>query len=261
MTVCLVVLGKHVSELEFMAVLLGDQPVLEPHVEYYQRLLAGDDDEAAEIVERFMTENPPEQVYDGLLLPALRTIRRDLDRGRLADEDLEFALAATREIIEGLGPRGLLPDGRAGDGLAAAGAAVSLIGTPARDEVDRLALLMLERVLEGVCHLELTSPELLSGEVIQLLAERQPALVCVAAVPSGGVAHARYLIKRLRQAAPDLKILVGRWGKNGHPEETRALLAAAGADAIGTTVLETRDQILQLVPVLAQASSPAARVA
>jgi len=43
MTVCLVVLGKHVTRLEFLAVLLSDEPALEPEFILYQRLLAGDE--------------------------------------------------------------------------------------------------------------------------------------------------------------------------------------------------------------------------
>jgi predicted PurR-regulated permease PerM len=260
MTVCLVVIGRYVPELEFMAVLLSDEPVLEPHVGYYQRLLAGDDDEAAEIVEAFMAENPPEEVYDRLLLPALRCIRRDADAGRLTEEDEEFALAATREIVEGLGPRGPeaapADDRRPGDREPA-----FLLGAPARDEVDWLGLLMLQRLLGDACRLEVASPDLLSAEVIQLVAERQPALVCVACVPPGGVAHARYLVKRLRQAAPEVKIVVGRWGKNGQPEQTREQLLAAGADVVGSTLLETRDLIRPLLPSIASAGSSTTRVA
>src|SRR5205807_7212787 len=46
LTACLVVLGKYVPQLEFFNVLLGDEPVLDTELTYYQRLLARDEDEA-----------------------------------------------------------------------------------------------------------------------------------------------------------------------------------------------------------------------
>src|SRR5205809_7723748 len=69
LTVCLVVLGKYVSGLEFFDVLLGDEPALEPPVQYYQRLVARDPDEAIDLVEDYLEEHPREQVYDELLIP------------------------------------------------------------------------------------------------------------------------------------------------------------------------------------------------
>src|SRR5262249_26436142 len=71
LTACLVVLGRYVPALGFFNVLMGDEPVLEDHVRYYQRLLAHDQDEAAELLEQYLEEHPSEEVYDHLLLPAL----------------------------------------------------------------------------------------------------------------------------------------------------------------------------------------------
>ena len=56
LTVCLVVLGKHVPRFEFLDVMFGNKPVLEPHQQLYQRLLAGDPDEATERAEAFLEE-------------------------------------------------------------------------------------------------------------------------------------------------------------------------------------------------------------
>ena len=82
LTVCLVVLGKYVPQLEFFDVLLGDEPALDPDVTYYQRLLARDQDEAAQMVLAQAQDDVPEQVYDELLVPALNYAKRDRERGR-----------------------------------------------------------------------------------------------------------------------------------------------------------------------------------
>ena len=48
LTVCLVVLGRHVERLEFLDVMFGDRPALSPPEIFYQRMLAGDPTEASE---------------------------------------------------------------------------------------------------------------------------------------------------------------------------------------------------------------------
>src|SRR5438093_8867860 len=92
LTVCLVVLGKYVPALKPLDVLLGDSPPLDPDVTYYQRLLARDQDEAAEIVQGYIAATGREEVYDGLLLPALCYAKHDRERDELSDDDEAFVL-------------------------------------------------------------------------------------------------------------------------------------------------------------------------
>ncbi len=105
LTVCLVVLGKYVPQLEFLDVLLGDDMSLDADVSYYQRLLARDQDEATQLVLAQAKTAPVEEVYDALLVPALNYVKRDRERDDLTDADEQFILQATREIVEDLGER------------------------------------------------------------------------------------------------------------------------------------------------------------
>jgi len=59
LTVCLVVLGKHVPGLEFVGLLMADTPALAPEYGYYQRLLARDQSEAADLIERHVKTEAP----------------------------------------------------------------------------------------------------------------------------------------------------------------------------------------------------------
>ena len=77
LTVCLVVLGKHVPGLEFVGTLMADTPALAPEYGYYQRLLARDQAEAADLIERHIRTESARSVYDALLLPALNYAERD----------------------------------------------------------------------------------------------------------------------------------------------------------------------------------------
>ncbi len=99
LTVCLVVLGKHVPGLEFVGTLLADTPPLAAEYGYYQRLLARDQSEAADLIERYLKSESPRSVYDALLLPALNYAERDRLEQRLSADEETAVLDATRELL------------------------------------------------------------------------------------------------------------------------------------------------------------------
>ena len=104
LTVCLVVLGKHVPGLSFLGTLLSDAPALTPESSYYQRLLARDQAEAIEIVERFVKTDPSNTVFDTMLIPALNFAERDRIEGRLSREEEAAVIETTREVLDVLSP-------------------------------------------------------------------------------------------------------------------------------------------------------------
>jgi predicted PurR-regulated permease PerM len=250
LTVCLVVVAKHVPDLDFITVLLADQPALDPDTSFYQRLLAADPDEATEIVEDYLESHALGEAYDAVILPALSQVKRDRQRGRITADDERAILEATREIVDELAAERPATDETEavrGSPEAAEGALrrVRVLGCPARDETDALALLMLRHLLDpSRWEVHVASPHQLASEVVAVVEQQAPAVVCIGAVPSGGLAsHTRYLCKRLRTRFPDLRIVVGRWGLAHPSEEVRETVLAAGADLVAATLLETRDQI------------------
>jgi predicted PurR-regulated permease PerM len=256
MTVCLVVLGKYIPQLQFIVVLMSDEPVMQMETSYYQRLLASDHDEAADIVEKFLKNQPPEQIYDQILLPALYQAKCDYRQGKLAQDEEQFVYQSTYEIVDDME----FADFEPADDSERASAASNrdgdlrksrVLAFPARDQGDELVLRMLKRLLDGAgCDLEIAR-HASAIEFEKLVGRDKPSLVCIGAVAPGGVAQARHLTRRFRARFPGLKILVGRWGLNGdftEAEEQRKLLCAAGADDVAMTLLEARDRILELAP-------------
>ena len=268
LTVCLVVLGKHVPQLKFLDVLLGDEPPLDAHITFYQRLLARDQDEATQLVLGQAKASSPEQVYDDFLVPALNYAKRDRERDDLTESDEQFVLQATQEILEDLGERrevvtqaeeAIHAEDR---GNASAPVPLRVLACPARDQADRLALEMLRQLLDPAkWEVEVAAVETLTAELVAQMAEQMPALVCIGALPPGGLAHTRYLCKKLRARFPEVKIVVGRWGLASGVEEDREQLRDAGADLTATTILETRSQLTSLLSILAidQAKTVAGR--
>ncbi len=102
LTVCLILMGRYVPQLDFLEILLGDEPVLSPHAHFYQRLLALDDDEARDIASRHLKENPIANLYDSVLIPALGLAERDRHMNVLDETRRKFIHQSTRELIEEL---------------------------------------------------------------------------------------------------------------------------------------------------------------
>ena len=100
--------------------------------------------------------------------------------------------------------------------------------------------------------MEVAAVDTLTADLVGQVAAQAPALVCIGSLPPGGLAHARYLCKKLRARFPDVKIIVGRWGLTGGVDANREQLQDAGADLTATTMLETRSQLNSLLPILTQ---------
>jgi predicted PurR-regulated permease PerM len=248
LTVCLLVLGKYVHRFEFLAVLLGDEPALDPQVAFYQRLTARDQDEAAAIALREAEQSAPEAVYDAVIVPALCLAKRDHAEGELSDEDLGFALRAAREVAEEVaGVRAEEPKG----GEASR---IPILLCPARDEVDGVAVELLAHLLDPArWDVHVAAVDTLVSELLATIADRNPAAVVVGAVPPGGLAHSRYVVARIKARFPDVKVVVGRWGRGEEFPDDQAKPGVPGADWVDATLAETRKRLTEWHPVFTSA--------
>lgn len=248
--VCLVVLGKNISQLAFLNLLLGDGPAMRDHVGLYQRLMLGDQHEASALIQQRRESHPAEEVYDALLIPSLNYTRRDLLREFLSEDDQRMIVEGMRTSLHVLdeSPQPsealTLPVIESATQALDSATVVELpqvLGCPARDETDAVGLEMLRQLLiPSRCQLEVASVDLLVSELVARMAESPPAAICIACLPPGGLSHARYLCKRLREAAPEILIIVGRWSPSGVSKLDRDRLIEAGASAVTATILETR---------------------
>jgi predicted PurR-regulated permease PerM len=250
LTVCLVVLGKHVPGLTFFSTLLSDTPALAPEYGYYQRLLARDVGEAADVVDRFVKAQPPESVYDALLVPALNYAERDRIEDQLGADDEQAVIDATRELMSD-GPFGSAmadhPPAAGAGTVSAAESRLRVLGYATHGGGDALALEMLTRLLAGLpIVLDTGESRLLASDLIARVAEHKYTVVCIADLPPSPPSKTRYLVRRLRAAFPDLRIVVGRWAPPELADDTMQPLVDAGATHVAATLLETRTQLTEL---------------
>jgi predicted PurR-regulated permease PerM len=243
LTVCLLVLGRHVRRFQFLEVLLGDRPALEPQVAFYQRLAARDQDEAAEVAVAHAKENTGEATFDDVLVPALCLARRDNLEGDLDAADLRFVNAATREVAEEVAELREVPAGSAADRRR-------VLLCPARDATEHVAAELLALTLDpNRWEVKIAGDETLASELVAQVADFAPQVVVITTMPPGGLSHARYLVTRLRQRFPKVKVLVGRWGCEDAAGDARAEVLA-NIDGIDRTIAESRKRLNELHPLL-----------
>jgi predicted PurR-regulated permease PerM len=212
LTVCVVVLGRHVPHLGFLHILLGDQPVLEPGAQLYQRLLAMDDQEARAVAEEYRRANSALQLFDGVLLPALTMAELDRHKGALDPEREEFLFLSMREILTEFAEN-------PAEGEPAVARAGRVLCFPAHDEADEIAAAMLAQLLEQTGRAVITFPLGASPQsMADMVAASAEDVFCISSVPPFAFAHARTIARQLRAKAPQTPILIGVWGFSGEIE-------------------------------------------
>lgn len=241
LTVCFVVLCKYIPELEFIETLMGDEPEMDTRIVYYQRVLAMDQDEAVEVLKGYLKTHTPVELCDNVLIPALVFAKRDANRQRVTEEDLGFIFSATREWVESslVSLEQNSRDDQRG---------VLLLGCPAYDEADEIALAMFQRLFfPRPSEMEVYSSEMLSAEMIEGIARRNAAVICVSALGPDALGPARLLCKRLRERCPGVRIIVGRWG--GREGENREHFLQAGADNVAWSLEEAWRQTVHWIQI------------
>ena len=246
MTVCLVVLSKNVAALRPVAVLLDEELETRPGDLYYQRLIARDEDEALGVAHAYLAGHSRDTLISDLLFPAVRSARRDRERDVLTDDDAHAVYEATVRIAMTVATPAVAP---VASEAGPAAPRTRMLACPARDEADETALRLLGLLL-GATQAEtlVASHHLLVSEVLALVAREQPEVVCIGALPPGGLASVRYLARRLRAQFPDLPILVGRWSNGRTAEMWRdQLMSVEGIHGVVTTLPEARAEIQLLL--------------
>lgn len=245
LTVCIAVLGRHVRSLRFLAIIFAEEPALMPHVRYYQRLLARDEDEASTVVERKCQELGAVGVMDQVLIPALALTLQHQVQKEITDEDVAFIVDVTAESIHQLKleprqpPRGAAPT----------------LGIAMRTAADQVALEMLRAAAEadGV-PMRLVDGRLTFEDALDEVVAEHPPLLCVVALAPAGGAEARKLCRRIRAEGLDVKLMVLRPHlSSADISQSNVRMKEAGADCVASSVSEALAGITQL---LAAAGEP-----
>lgn len=228
-TVCLVVMGRYVRELEFFPVLLGDEPALEAEVRLYQRLLALDHDEAAALLHSAAKDLTLVELSDRLVFPVLRRLALDDEQDLVADAKSAEVRVSFLELLDELLVDYERKDGEELPSLEGAQA----LCVAARSPSDEVASQWIERLLQAhSAKTALSSPQVLVSELVQRVAEDAPALVVISAVTPTSVPQARLICTRLRETPPGTTMVLGLWAAPHHEVAHREATTGAGSGRI-----------------------------
>jgi predicted PurR-regulated permease PerM len=287
LTICLVVLGRHVDRLTFLDVMFGDEPALSPAELVYQRMLARDPVEAAEQAQKFLKGKPLVAYYDEVLVEGLRLAHADAERGLLNDERLARIRDAVAEIVDDLGahkdstePVPQSDDNADGD--AAAQTPLAQLGKaedqpsppighlpeqwrtqkpvlciPGIGLLDETVALMVAQLVErqGI-GARAEQADALAISRIFSLDTKEVALVCLCYVENVTSAQIRYAIRRLRRKAPNAFILVSLVGA-ADGLDGDAVHEFANVGLVKRSLAETVERILEEASTLAKATGEA----
>jgi predicted PurR-regulated permease PerM len=268
LTVCLVVLGRHVERLEFLDVMFGDRPALSPPEIFYQRMLAGDPTEASEKAEEFLKERSLGSYYDEVALKGLQLAQADAERGALDHQRLtkirdavsEFTnniseqeerplpkVASTTDIeatsaVETVAedaPYENLPILSKGDLPLEWQGDYPVLCVAGRSPLDEAAAMMLGQLATAHGLLaRVEAAEALSTANIFRLETIGVAVVCLVYLDASSPAHMRYSVRRLRRKLPKATIIMGCLMRDIDPTKLENLRDGSKADLAGSSVGE-----------------------
>jgi predicted PurR-regulated permease PerM len=258
LTVCLVVLGRHVPQLEFLDVMLGNQPVLAPDETFYQRLLANDPEEATEQAEEFVKERSLAEFFDEVAIPALTRAQFDSDDGALSPERRLMIKQGVQALLENLSDE-VTADPTSGHSPSPViGESRRIVCVAGRNELDEVAALLLVHLLRlehpGAIA-EALPAEALKSDRYQASLENA-AVICISLISTHSAVRARYLVRRLCRRAPRAQVLVGFWSLDAGELPATVATIARPNTGVATSLCEA---VAKLEPELTL-RAPSARV-
>ncbi len=206
LTVCLVVLGRHIPQFAVFDILFGDEPVLAPHARLYQRLLAGDAMEATFHAEEALEDMALADYYHLTMVPALLRAQDDRDRGVLTDEQEARVAEAATTVVTDLS--GVVTEEIEEDAAApqpGAGFKVVLVG--GRSGIDHVAAMMLGQVMqiEGAEVRHNPHTDLTPSRLSALNAADADCMILCFLDPKPSRASLLH-IRRIKRASPHLRL-------------------------------------------------------
>ena len=263
LTVCLSVLGRYSPHLQFLEILLGDEPVLSMDALFYQRLLALNQRDALNIVETFLKDKPLVDLYDQVIVPALAMAEQDRHGGQLEAKREEFIVQSIHEFVTELSESGAGPVGRKAERLIVPEEETNpvvrkecrVFSLAAHDAADEITAAMLAQLVGREGFPSLAFPYTESAvELLEGLAPQAGDVICVSSVPPLALTHARRMSQTIREAFPDVALFVGLWSYPAATSHTLERLQQSTGSIVLTSMAEAIKQI-GMTPVESPVSS------
>ncbi len=257
LTVCLLVLGKHVPQLQFLDILLGDEPVFDWKTRAYQRLLAGDQEEAAELVEEYYADRSLVEIYDTVLIPVVYRAQQDRHASEIDVDRLDFILQSVRSMVDDLGEVERERDVVEPEIQEKLSGSLQRLSPPNKVRSNHL-----------ICVAAFTEADEVVGAMIAQLAEMrglevrivsaseytkagdaafdgvEADVVCISAMPPNAIARARTAFRKIRRRLPQAEIVVGLWNYDSDLVRAAKRLGCTKEASVVTTLQVGMESVL-----------------
>jgi predicted PurR-regulated permease PerM/CheY-like chemotaxis protein len=247
LTVCLVVIGRHVPQLEFLNILLGDNKALEVHEECYNRLLTEGQNEGVLFVEKYLKENSLLSLYDSVLIPMLIKMENDLSIEALDPEKAQTLYQGVRDIIEDLNEIPILASAKTTPEQLEKTPShenYRVLCVPAKDLRDEIAGEMLTQVLNQQTYSAESLPAgIKSQQILDMVERHNPDVILITVIFPSTLLHARNLCKKLRTRKIKSKIIICLLGSRKIENDIVEKILSAGADYTAVSLTEAVSQL------------------
>lgn len=266
LTVCLVVLGKHVPQFQFFEVLFGSEPVLDPKARLYQRLLAGDPDEATDQAEELLEKEHLADFYSKVLIPAMLLAEQDRARGVMNDEQRARIANSAHTLVANLQAIAIQEEAEEhtetskadNEGAAAIdsndvdvnridlpdGTGSSILCAGGRGDLDNATASMLAQVLSvtGATVTVAGFTDLEPSRLARLKLDGAETIV-ISFLNRDSINHARFLVRRLKRLRPNVRVGLVLWSDpeaSGPrtPDERDTLATKLNADFVAFSLAD-----------------------
>jgi predicted PurR-regulated permease PerM len=228
LTLTIVVIGQHIPHLEFLRVLLGNEPVLEPHQKLYRQLLAGDTTEAAKDAGRWLEESGYIKYLDETVIACLQIASDDRQRGVLGKAQLDALkivlveyIAQVRELLDFKQEQ---ESARIGE-TASPNKSANTVIIAGRGIIDHTAAELIADVIRSELGISIQCPSLggLTGISAVGQAANNASADIIVLVSVGEITGAQLdlLVNRARRVFEGSAIVIGYWGGSNTAESLK----------------------------------------
>ncbi|MHB1949209.1 MAG: AI-2E family transporter [Gammaproteobacteria bacterium] len=251
LTVCIVVMGRHIPSLEFLSIILSDEEALPLHQEYYQRLIAVELPEATHLINNYLKSNSLVNLYDSIYIPILGSAQTDHQKEFIDDDQLAYFYLNIQDILEEThnhfeAKKVSVQSSEDKQSLSAL-PEYKVLCIPAGSEPDALASIMLAQLLKDrFFAVETLMENIKMDEIINYVEKNNYDAVCISLVAPAPLMKARILFMLLHRRFPQLKIILGLWGDYEITTEMQEKLKALGIYSIVLLLSQAIDQLEKL---------------
>lgn len=232
LTVCVIVVGQHVPQLEFLGVLFGEKTVLDPSQRLYQRLLASDAKDVGKLIQAEVKESSEIDAYDRLVMPTLSLVEDARHTEQLEGERAETALQIMEDVLEEQWTTSAVETDNQKN---------SIVCVAVKDLADDIACQLLKQVLSNTHTVEALASDLMSADVVARINEIQPSAICVVGIPPQAIRHIRVRCHQLRARFPEITTVACVFSKECDLANVRSRIPLSDAQHVVCSLEQATD--------------------